>query len=247
MSNHKFSDEVKNVLLQSRIEGNNFFLPQMQLTRDLYTQVNKVLINLGGKWDKKEKAHVFQSDPKIKLAEVLDTGLSVDEKKVYQAFYTPTDLVKTLVAGLDLKGKFVLEPSAGIGNIAEVCRDSGALVDCFELNIEAASVLNQKQFFNVFIQDFLLAYPNPKYDYVIMNPPFTKNQDVKHVNHALRWLKSNGVLKAIMANNQTRKPFVKLLQDLDNMNFDYSVQELPIGAFKDAGTSVKTLILTVQT
>ena len=80
MSN--LSVNVLSVLSSSRIEGNKVFLPDSQLDRKSYQDVNKVLDALGGKWSKKEKAHLFNDDPTDQLEEVILLG-RVERKRIH--------------------------------------------------------------------------------------------------------------------------------------------------------------------
>ena len=48
------------------------------------------------------------------------------------------------------------------------------------------------------VEDFLAVPPAPVYDRVIMNPPFTRGQDVTHVQHALRFVRPGRRLVAVM-------------------------------------------------
>ena len=48
--------------------------------------------------------------------------------------------------------------------------------------------------------DFLETTPEPVYDRVIMNPPFTRGADAKHVLHALGFVKPGGLLVSVMSN-----------------------------------------------
>ena len=74
-----------------------------------------------------------------------------------------------------------------------------------------------------------------------MNPPFTKNQDVKHVAHALKFLADGGVLTSIMGSNTTRKQFTDLIAGRE-----YEITDVPAGAFKESGTSIATIILRID-
>jgi len=88
-------------------------------------------------------------------------------------------------------GMLVLEPEAGRGDIAFACIDAGAIVDCYELMQANFDFLASSGRFNsVHHMDFLEATPEPIYDRIVMNPPFLKQADIKHVQHALRFLKS---------------------------------------------------------
>ena len=241
MANAVLTDEVKDVLRRATVDGNVLYLPEGQLDRKVYEAVNKALTNAGGKW-KTRVGHVFPSDAGAKLAAMLDSGVSVDEKKRYQAFFTPDDLAIRVVALANVQGQRVLEPSAGRGVLADTCMTQGALsVSCFELNPEYVNELRRKRY-TVIEGNFLDYSPGTGADYqrIVMNPPFTKNQDIKHVRHALKWLKPGGILVAIMLNNQTRKGFVDL-----NVEFEPEIEELERGTFNESGTDVPTLIVKV--
>ncbi|WMA00162.1 hypothetical protein [Enterobacter hormaechei] len=57
----QISTEVLNVLSRCRAEGNFLFLAD-QLDRSIYVKTNKVLEAAGGKWNRKEQAHIFTAD-----------------------------------------------------------------------------------------------------------------------------------------------------------------------------------------
>lgn len=96
-------------------------------------------------------------------------------------FYpTPTDIIHQMIGGLDLKGKFVLEPSAGNGNIVDILNSIGATrVDCFEIVPDLQKIVATKG--NLIGSDFLNATKEQvsHNDFIIMNPPFSK--DAEHI------------------------------------------------------------------
>jgi hypothetical protein len=115
----KVSDEVIDVLANSETAENKLFLPPTQLERKLYVAVNKALEALGGKWNRKEKSHVFDFEPDEAIEKLLQTGEYVCAKKEFQFFETPEWLAKKMVDIADIQpGDRVLEPSAGRGAIA---------------------------------------------------------------------------------------------------------------------------------
>ena len=102
------------------------FLPQEQLDRKTYLAVNKCLVNIGGKWDRKAKGHVFDHDPSDDLDSMLLTGETVDMKKVYQFFPTPTAVAEQMCGMAELDANcVVLEPSCGRGDLADVIYAAG--------------------------------------------------------------------------------------------------------------------------
>lgn len=235
----RISPDVEAVIRRSQITGNQLVLPE-QLSRPLYEAVNKVLANAGGKWNRKARAHVFPGDPLSNLGLALETGISINVQQEKQAFYTPRALADRMAFIGDVKGKVVLEPSAGEGALAEACHAAGATrVHCFEKDEAAARVLAAKGF-AVAVCDFLTVPPevNFQYDRVIMNPPFAKRQDIAHILHAQRFLKLDGILIAICANGPVQQ---KLLRPLASF-----WTPLPAGSFAPAGTNVNTAMLGMR-
>lgn len=241
MSNAVLTPEVTAVLERSTISGNELKLPY-GLERKLYEAVNKAIVNAGGKWNKKAQAHVFPSDPREKLSLMLETGVSEDEKKKYQAFYTPPDLADEIALLANVSGHVVLEPSAGEGALADACMKFGAAsVRCIELNPESVAKLEAKGYSAPTCADFLTQKPATPYKRIVMNPPFAKNQDIKHIARALAWLSHDGLLVSVLSGN-TERP--KLKQILNG--HDWKIKDLPRGAFKSSGTDVATAILTLR-
>lgn len=245
MANIKVSPEVLEILQNSTITGNLLVLPPGQLERSLYEAVNKVIVNAGGKW-KKGKGHVFTDDPRVKLGLAMETGVSVDEKKLFQAFYTPSALAAQLVELANVNGMSVLEPSMGEGAIISECLVQGATkVTGIEINPEAFKIACKKSLSASLLSDFLKVIPAGEmadFDRVVMNPPFTKNQDITHVTHALKFLKKGGRLAAIMSPNIGRAKFQSIVSGLN-----YTIHEIEAGAFKESGTTIKTIILVINT
>jgi protein-L-isoaspartate O-methyltransferase len=81
-----------------------------------------------------------------------------------------------------------------------------------------------------------------KFDRILMNPPFERGDDIKHIQHAVTFLKPGGRLVAICANgprqNATLKP-----QAEDSGGI---YEPLPEGTFKEQGTGVNTALLIVE-
>ncbi len=121
----KISPQVIYELQRATICGSQVQLTQ-QLSRPLYMEVNRVLMCLGGEWNKKAKAHVFDGDAGDLIAEAVATGEVTDAKKEFQFFETPIELARRMVklAGIKPEDR-ILEPSAGKGGILEAIFESG--------------------------------------------------------------------------------------------------------------------------
>ena len=238
---------ILEIIEQGETEGNLFYLPDCQLDRKTYLDVNKVLDSLGGKWNRKLKAHLFESDIAEAIDDVLLTGKVIDKKQEFQFFETPQNIVDRLIelAEVDPSHK-CLEPSAGQGNIAESLRKIvGNNVTCVEMMHENVGILTSKGF-QVHEEDFLQYIPTFKYDRIVMNPPFTKQQDIMHVEKALTYLKSDGILVAVMSVGVTFRKNKKTLDFWEKIrDYEYKIINLPPGAFKVSGTMVNAIILKV--
>jgi hypothetical protein len=138
----KISNDVANVLANSRVEDIKLFLPEGQLDRKLYMSVNKVLAAIKGKWNRSAKAHIFPESPVDVIDDILLTGEYTDAKKEFQFFETPSPLAKRLVDMAEIiEGETVCEPSAGRGRIVE---HLPANTVCFELNKDNREFLERK-------------------------------------------------------------------------------------------------------
>ncbi|MDX4955912.1 methyltransferase [Delftia acidovorans] len=241
------SNDVLAVLSAAQANENQVQLVG-QLDRALYARVNKVLEAAGGKWDRKAKAHVFSAPAADRLDQIILSGSVEVPKDEFNFFPSPPAVVERLMRLAGIKaGMRVLEPSAGRGAIAVACIDAGAAVDCFELmeanhNVLAADDRLDKVVFG----DFLKAEPEPVYDRVVMNPPFLKQADIKHVMHAHQFLKPGGRLVSVMSAGVTFRTdarttaFNAFVQERGGQ-----VEELPENSFKASGTGVHTVIVTI--
>lgn len=155
-------------------------------------------------------------------------------QKVGQDFFpTPTAVAEQMVelAGV-VPGMKVLEPSAGNGNIAQALQAAGAEVEVAELSSSLREVLEAKGF-TVVAQDFM-ELTEGAYDAIVMNPPFSNNQDIEHVRHAYTLLKPGGRLVAIVGEGaffRSGKTEEAFRDWLDDQGAD--VERLPEGTFTD--------------
>lgn len=241
--------DVLDVLRSAVAEGNLVRLPPARLDPKLYKRVNAVLEALGGKWvGRKVQAHQFEVDAQAVLDVVATTGRYVRPQD-FGFFPTPADLVDQVVELAEIEpGMKVLEPSAGHGAIAKAMAQAAGgheQVTVVELLPGNARKLREAGFSGVVEQDFLSLVPNPVYERIVMNPPFNGGIDVDHVMHAARFLRPDGKLVAITSigwgQNSGRKAqaFRDFVQECEG-----EVQEVPAGAFKEAGTNVPTRIVT---
>jgi len=234
-----------------RIEGNNVYLPQ-QLDRALYQQVNKALVGIGGKWNRSAKAHVFPTDPSELLGRV-QNGEKINLKKEFQFFETPDEIADWLVELADiLPWSTVLEPSAGQGAIIDAIhrRHGNREIFAIELMGTNTEILKEKyQHKDVVIKrefDFL-EWSGSKFDRIIANPPFTKNQDIDHIQHMYDRLENNGRLVSVasehweISNNQKESDFRYWLQSVGA-----HIMDIERGSFKSSGTLVGAKVIVID-
>lgn len=243
----KIDDDVMAVLSRAEVNNNALVLTG-QLDRKLYERTNKVLEAAGGKWNRKAKAHLFDTDALTRVDQILISGAVEVPKDEFNYFPSPPDVVARLMELADVQQDMrVLEPSAGRGAIAYACADAGATVDCVEL-MEAnfVALAGDARLGAVQRMDFLTKEPDASYDRVVMNPPFSKQADIKHVLHALRFLKPIGLLVSVMAASVAFRDN-KLTQDFRDLirKRGGDMEALPEGAFKSCGTMVRALIVKI--
>lgn len=195
------NDPTRDILIRAIIDGNKLMLPE-QLDRATYQRINKVLVAAGGKWDRKARAHVFARPPSDVINELMYSNTVTHVKNTLQAFYTPTKLAERVVSMAEIKPKHrVLEPSAGEGAIANVIRQrhADAVLHVMDIDPHAVQKLIEQKFKHRIQGDFLNYTPARPFDRIVMNPPFSKGQDIAHVTHAHGMLAEGGKLVAIMS------------------------------------------------
>lgn len=236
------------ILEKSTTRDQMIFLPPGQLERKLYASVNKCLESIGGKWNRTKGAHVFDGDPDHLLDNMMLTGKITDLKKEYQYFPTPPEIADRMItmAGIE-PGHSILEPSAGQGAISNIIRDRHPNCDLalIELNRERCQILAKAGRFTSCACGNFLEH-GQRYDRIVMNPPFTRQQDIDHVTHAFSLLKPGGKLVSVVSES----PFFRTTQKADEFRElveGYgSTAELPDGAFAASGTMVATRIVTLN-
>jgi predicted RNA methylase len=253
----RVNDDVINVLDGGlNIQGTNVVLLE-QLDRKLYTAVNKVLEACGGKWNRKAKAHVFDSDPTDLLQAVVDSGEVMTARDI-GFFETPVELARALVADVHVRrGDVCLEPSAGTGRIVTALFEAGASrVHAFEIDERRSLALAEREGANlksvlVTNVDFMsVAVLDPQPDRVVMNPPFCKvglGNHLDHVQHAFEMLKPGGELISVLPisikhrNDKRHAAFRTWYEGLGG-----EVEDLSPEAFRESGTLVRTCTLLIR-
>lgn len=274
--------DVAAVLARCTTKGNVVFLPEGEkLDRKLYDAVNKVLVAIGGKWVRGTGGHVFADGLGEQLTDAIAAGSVVDQKRTLEQFYTPRGLALRMCNAVEVVANdFALEPSAGRGAIVSVLLERGAdvlAVDIDPRNVTALYDLPRRskpsQLYSVQQGDFLTMPPLDAIGHqlpsvAVMNPPFSRNQDIAHVRRAFDMLAPGGRLAAIMSAHWTfgQEPAcaafrqfigypdmrgVRHPAQVVNMRSDPSVASastelLPAGTFRESGTNVAAVLVVLH-
>lgn len=236
----KIAKEIIDLLAKCEVEGKTLKITE-QLDRKTYGQLNKVLTAIGGKWNAKQKVHLFQEDVSEMIENIINTGEYSFIKKDFQFFPTPVELARKIIKLAEITPDDIcLEPSAGMGNIAQFMPNC----DVIELHEENRKTLIDKGF-NLVHDDFLTFIPEKKYTAIVMNPPFSKGQDIEHVTKAIeiaeRVVVAITSASVMFRNDKKTEAFRKLVA-----YYGGTIEELPAESFKESGTQVNTCLIVVR-
>lgn len=246
----KIDDFTRDILSRSMIDGSTVKLPPGKLDRSDYERVNKALTALGGKWNRKAGGHVFPFPAAELLADAVANGAVVDRKQALQFFETPADIAERMAELAEVApGDLVLEPSAGLGRLAIPLIARGARVVALDIDATNVDALKTLDLTGAHLSDFTLwarQHQTAKpFRAVVMNPPFTKGQDVAHIQLAWTLLAPAGRLVAIcgegvfIRSDRVATGFRAWLAEIGA-----DTEPLPSGTFQESGTSVSTRLIT---
>lgn len=173
-------------------------------------------------------------------------------------FPTPPELCALIRERANLNKPFlkVLEPSAGKGDLAEAmwtdsaCRPTHAAVHVCEISRTLLEILVAKGC-EVVGEDFLQLNPLevPRYNRVVMNPPFERSQDADHVRHAFKFLGPGGRLVAVMSTGpffRSDRKATEFREWFEKVGGEK--EDLPEGSFAGAfrSTGVNTCLVVID-
>ena len=203
-----------------------------------FAEVDRVMKAIGGVPDKIERLNIWRFDyePQDVLDTIICTGCIPDQKS-HQYYPTPEPVAAAAVelakegaeAGMEW-----LEPSAGIGGLADLVPDDAKL-QCIEFSELHCSVLKAKGH-DVLRADFLNLQAINRFDRVIMNPPFSEGRWKAHVEHAGACLKPGGRLVAILPASAAGKEILP----------GWSCQWSGVFSNEFSGTSVSVVIFVAD-
>jgi methylase of polypeptide subunit release factors len=181
------------------------------------------------------------------LKKTLQSGVQIVSAP--QLFPTPDGVADKMVTIARLvDGDRILEPQIGTGKIADAIIRAAADVHIVGVEINRGLIEQLHKKYDgrrlppqteLICEDFLLMTPERigKFPRIIMNPPFTDGADWRHILHARTFLEEGGLIVALCANGPRQQ--AKL------MHLATTWEPLPEGTFRDAGTNVRTVLLTI--
>lgn len=210
-------------------------------------------------------------DAIIDICETWEVETIQDTIKKFQFYPTPKELAQKLVELAEVqKDDFVLEPSAWLWNIVDEIlpkiKDWAKYnnIVLIEKDIEKVKELKEKyncyewmkdwndwlwtysseHKMNIYLCDFLNNWVNTNcFSKIIMNPPFSKSQDVKHILKAYTHLEKWWRLVSIASSSiETRQG--KLYEQFRNL--DPQFIKIKENSFKESWTMVNTVIVIIN-
>lgn len=249
-SNEGKSWSPEQILQHCRFEDNILYLPNVQFNKKAYISVKQWITEAGGKWTGgKVQGFTFDFDA-TRIAGILLEGKKCNLQQEYQFFETPDELADWLVSLIDLNADHaILEPSAGRGAIIRAIQKAcpGATIDAFELMPENKQFLQKLKGIQIVGEDFTKGVPRI-YDRICANPPFAKNQDIKHVRAMYEALNPNGGQMSVITSNHWCESEEKICVEFREWLADVGAEifDIPSGTFKQSGTTVTTTAIVIK-
>lgn len=241
---------VEDVLKHCTFNDNILRLPDVQLNPKSYAEVKKWITEAGGKWNGgKIQGFTFDFDA-TRVAGILMSGKRCNLKQEFQFFSTPPALAEWLVSLSDVKpGYAVLEPSAGTGAIIKAIHKTcpEVVVDAFELMPENRQTLEKMINVSLVDEDFTQGGPR-LYDRIFANPPFARNQDIRHARMMYDALDPNGGEMCVITSRHWVNAPEKECEQFRNWLHEVNAEthEIPNGVFDESGTSVATMAIVIK-
>ena len=241
----RIEQSILEILDKCEAIGNIVYLPKEQLNRKTYLAVNKCLELIGGKWNRKQKGHLFEDNPTELFDNLLLTGEVRDVKKEFQFFETPKELALKMIGMAELEeDDLILEPSAGNGALSYYITKGKLYLN--ELNKKCFDRLVKDGYRGVRNEDFMKKNEWGYFNKIIMNPPFSRQQDIDHILKAFYHLKCEGILVSIVSESpffRTNKKSIEFRKFLEDNNAE--TIKNPGGTFKSSGTMVNSRIIKI--
>ncbi len=210
-------------LLEFDTVNNLVIMPEIWFSPNVYKKVIKLLKPFDVERTKKSgrtAIKILSKDFTIEdVKQILYDSQELCVSGKFDFFPTPDELVKICHDLLEYEvGNLVLEPSAGTGNLIKDFPYKSNIVTveankffCNILKRKYPEIINKNCLFEEFKTE-------NSFDRIIMNPPFSKRLDAKHILKAFDMLTNDGILVAIHStgilsgSDKNSKAFQKLYE-----------------------------------
>jgi predicted RNA methylase len=193
-----------------------------------FQEAQRVLMSIGGVLTKAGDWQ-FDYSPSAAIDEIVASGC-VPDVKAHQYYPTPDVIARAAIELAHIgPDDTVLEPSAGQGGIADYFPLQHHAV-CVEVSKLHCDILRAKGFVTVHADFMEWAATAPKFDRVIMNPPFSEGRALAHLQAAAALLKPAGRIVAVLPASFKDKDVLP--------GFDVRWSDVYSGEFAGTGVSV---------
>jgi hypothetical protein len=168
-----------------------------------FSEACTILEALGGVCNDDLNAFVFDYPPLEVLRDLVISGCLPDAT-AHQYYPTQAKMARLAAEAAEIEeGHEVLEPSAGQGGIAAFLPKRQTT--CVEISSLHCAVLAAKGFTAIEADFLAWATTAPKFDRIVMNPPFSEGRALAHTVAASALLKARGRLVAILPASMSGK------------------------------------------
>ena len=224
-------------------------------------------MEIGGHWSEAHNSFVFIKEISTKIIreaikkanKLLPLTKEQIEREKLQAYFTPPDIARKMQEFADISDNdIVLDPSAGTGNLVNDLTIPKERIFLVEPNAEFCELLRKNGYMHVIQATFeealsMTVLPNniPK---ILMNPPFSKQTDLKHISLAYDLLAQGGTLVGILgrnsilqrgANNE-KSSILESFIDKFNSSKYHQIIKLEPGSFEVSGTICDTCMVVLE-
>lgn len=224
-------------------------------------------MEIGGHWSEAHKSFVFVRDVSTgiiqksiqKANNKIPLSKEQIEREKLQAYFTPLEVSRKMQQSAHICDKdIVLDPSAGTGNLVNGLNVPKENIFLVEPNAEFCEFLRKSGYVNVIQSTFEEALakkvlPN-NISKILMNPPFSKQSDLKHILLAYGLLNKGGTLVSIIGKNSLLERDINNQKSPTLENFistcrsskSHQIINLEPASFEESGTICDTCMIILE-
>lgn len=224
-------------------------------------------MEIGGHWSEAHKSFVFIKEVSTKIIQEAiqkannQIPLSKEqiEREKLQSYFTPLNIATKMQQLAHISDNdIVLDPSAGTGNLVNGLKVPKENIFLVEPNSEFCKFLRKSGYVNVIQSTFEEALckkvlPN-NISKILMNPPFSKQSDLKHILLAYRLLNKGGTLVSIIGKNSLwerdinnqKSPTLEKFIEICKLSKFHQIVNLEPASFEKSGTICDTCMIILE-